>query len=543
MQHLSGLDSLFLHLESPEMPMHVGSLNVLDLPEGYSGDFYEDAKARVRERMHLADLFSRKLALMPFDLANPVWVDDDDVDLDYHVRHISLPKPGSNRQLQQYVARLHSSLLDRSRPLWEFFIIDGLKSGQVAMYAKVHHAGMDGQAGVAVGKAIFDLEPKGREVPPAPPKTGAHSYQPDMKTLAGAALRHSLRKTAQMVKGVPAIARALGQAAMPKGKDAARSGIKLFGPRTRLNVSVTNQRSFAGRTISLAETKQIGKALGASLNDVVMCTVSGALRRYLLAHDDLPHKSLIAAVPVSLRQAGDASANNQVSMLAQSLYSHLADPLDRLRAINQDSEANKAMLGKVKTAIPTDFPLPGAPWLISGLASMLARSGALVAAPPIANVVISNVPGSPVPIYFAGARMVCYYPVSIVVHSMALNVTVQSYAGRLDYGLIACRRAVPDLTDIGDYLLAEHQALLGLAMQAAEVATPAGGTAQRSDAKTAAAKKALIKKPVTKKSPSKVANKATDKVQTFPPLAAKRASAKAKPSARAKTPRKEKTAA
>ncbi len=140
MNHLSGLDAMFLHVESPEMPMHVGSLNVLDLPEGYAGDFFEDAKAHISSRMHLADLFTRKLALMPFDLSNPVWVDDEDIDIDHHIRHITLPKPGSNRQLQQYVARLHSSLLDRSRPLWELFVIDGLKSGQVAVYVKAHHA-------------------------------------------------------------------------------------------------------------------------------------------------------------------------------------------------------------------------------------------------------------------------------------------------------------------------------------------------------------------------------------------------------------------
>ena len=154
MKHLSGLDATFLHFETPEMPMHVGSLNVLELPKGYKGDFYEDAKAFMASRIHLADVFTRKLALMPFDLSNPVWVDDDDIDIDYHVRHITLPKPGTNRQLQQYVARLHSTLLDRSRPLWELFVIDGLKSGQVALYAKVHHAGIDGQGGVAVAIAL-----------------------------------------------------------------------------------------------------------------------------------------------------------------------------------------------------------------------------------------------------------------------------------------------------------------------------------------------------------------------------------------------------
>jgi diacylglycerol O-acyltransferase / wax synthase len=163
----------------------VGSLCVLDLPQGYaSDDFFEYAKQRIADRMHLADLFTRKLALIPFDLSNPVWVEDEDIDIDYHVRHVTLPKPGTNRLLQQYVARLHSSLLDRSRPLWEFFIIDGLKSGQVALYTKAHHAGMDGQAGIAVAQAIFDLEPSGRVVKPPRPKVRSHRYQLGMAELA-----------------------------------------------------------------------------------------------------------------------------------------------------------------------------------------------------------------------------------------------------------------------------------------------------------------------------------------------------------------------
>ncbi len=503
MNHLSGLDAMFLHLESPEMPMHIGSLNVIDLPPGYTGDFFEDAKARVAERMHLADLFTRKLALMPFDLSNPVWVEDEDIDLDYHVRHVTLPRPGSNRQLQQYVARLHSSLLDRSRPLWEFFVIDGLKNGQVALYVKAHHAGMDGQAGVAVAQAVFDLEPTGRVVKPPRPRVRRHQYQLGIAELGGAALRNTGQQLVKLVQTAPAMLRALRDVVVPeKDADGKRhwglpQNLKLFGPRTLLNVSITNQRAFAGRTIPLAEAKLIGKTLGGSLNDVVMATTAGALRRYLREHNNLPAKPLLAAVPVSLRSAGDASANNQVSMLTMTLATDVDDPLERLRTINEASGATKAMLGRVKTAIPTDFPLFGAPWLMSGLASIVSRSRLLNALPPLANVVISNVPGSPVPMYFAGARLVCYYPVSIVAHSMALNVTVQSYAGRLDYGLIACRRAVPDLNDLGDYLLAEHQTLLALAQAQAgrTVEAPAAAAAPAGSAKPAR-KPAAAKRPV-----------------------------------------------
>lgn len=466
MRHLSGLDAAFLHIESAEMPMHIGSLNVLDLPEGFDGDFYEEVKSHMAQRMHLAEVFTRKLALMPFDLSNPVWVEDEDIDLDYHIRHISLPKPGSNTQLQQYVARLHSSLLDRSRPLWEIFVIDGLKSGQVALYIKAHHAGLDGQAGVAVAQAVFDLGPEGRTIKPPRPKVRRHQYQLGVAELAGAALTNTVQQVIKLVQTAPAMVRAVRDVVLPEPDESGKRHLSLpkslnpFSPRTVLNVAITNQRSFAGRTVSLAETKMIGKTFGASLNDVVMCTTAGALRRYLKDHNDLPAKPLIAAVPVSLREAGDSSANNQVSFMTLTLASDIKDPVDRLRAIRAASEGKKAMMGRVKTAIPTDFPLFGAPWLISGIASLLGRSRLVNVVPPLANVLISNVPGSPVPLYFAGARLVCYYPVSIPAHSMALNVTVQSYAGRLDYGLIACRRAVPDIGDLGDYLLAEHQTLL-----------------------------------------------------------------------------------
>lgn len=503
MRHLSGLDATFLHVESPEMPMHIGSLNVVDLPVGFEGEFYDNVKRHMAQRMHLAEMFTRKLALMPFDLSNPVWVDDEDIDLDYHIRHITLPKPGSNHQLQQYVARLHSSLLDRSRPLWEIYVIDGLKSGQVALYIKAHHAGMDGQAGVAVAKAVFDLGPEGRTIKPPRPRVRRHQYQLGVAELAGAAVANTVRQVVSLVKTAPAMGRALVDVLLPTPDENGKRQLTLpktlnpLGPRTVLNVSITNQRSFAGRTISMAETKLIGKAFGASLNDVVMCTTAGALRQYLKDHNDLPDKSLVAAVPVSLREAGDASANNQVSMMTMTLATHIKDPVARLAAIRSASVAKKATMARVKTAIPTDFPLLGAPWLVSGVATLVGRSGLLNLFPPVANVLISNVPGSPVPLYFAGARLACYYPVSIPAHSMALNVTVQSYAGRLDYGLIACRRAVPDIGDLGDYLLAEHAVLLERAQahMAETAAVPLVATRAPAKRAAARAKSPAVAKP------------------------------------------------
>ena len=478
MNHLSGIDAAFLHLESPEMPMHVGSLHVLELPVGTSGDFFEDVKACLAERLHTADVFTRKLALMPFDLSNPVWVEDEDIDLEHHVRHITLPRPGSNTQLQQYVARLHSTLLDRSRPLWEFFVIDGLRSGEVALYIKVHHARLDGQAGVALGRAIFDTEPEGRRIKPPRAKLRRNDYQLGVAELLGAALSNTAQQVVKLVKTLPAIAGAAKSALLPaKDENGKRPwllprNLDFLAPRTSLNVAITNQRRFAARTVPLAEVKLIAKLAGVSLNDVVLGTVAGALRDYYLGHRELPAKPLKAAVPVSLRAAGDESANNQVSMVLMTLATDVADPLRRLKKIAQASTGTKAMMGQMKAAIPTDFPMLAAPWLMSGLASLYGRSRLANVLPPLANVAISNVPGIQQQLYFAGAKIVSYYPVSIPAHGMALNVTVQSYNGRLDYGLTACRRALPDIMELADALLAEHRKLLQ-AVQPAAVALPA----------------------------------------------------------------------
>lgn len=526
MKHLSGVDSAFLHLESPEMPMHIGSLNVLDLPEGYTGDFYEDTKAHIGQRMHLAELFTRKLVLMPLDLSNPVWVEDEDIDLDYHIRHITLPKPGSNRQLQQYVARLHSSLLDRSRPLWEFFVIDGLKSGQVALYSKVHHAGIDGQAGVAVAKAIFDLEASGRVIKPPRARARRHEYQLGIAELLGAAVRNTVNQSVGLVRSLPLIASSAKSVLIPaKGPNGKRDwslpkGFKLFAPRTSLNVAITNQRTFAGRTVPLAEGKFIAKALGVSLNDVVMATTAGALRTYLKDNNELPAKSLSAAVPVSLRQEGDDTSNNQVSMVSMSLATDVRDRFERIQKIRESSANTKQMMGRFKAAIPTDFPLPAAPWLMSAVASLFSRSRLANVMPPLANLVISNVAGIPVQLYFAGAKVVSYYPVSIPAHSMALNVTVQSYNGRLDYGLIACRRALPDVNQLADDLLAEHRMLLELAQarmpalvlaQSAPVphlAISKPVVDEQKPTKVAAAKTPATKAPPAKRSQRRTAQRA-----------------------------------
>lgn len=499
MKHLSGMDALFLHMESAEMPTHVGSLHVLQLPEGYDGDFFEEVKQYLTGRLHLATVFTRKLAFMPFDLSDPVWVEDEQLDLEHHIRHITLSKPGSNRQLQQAVARSHASLLDRSRPLWEVTIIDGLRSGEVALYAKVHHANVDGQAGIELVRSLFDDVPSGRVIPPAQPRLRRNQYQLGVAELAGAAIGNAGRQYVKLAKMLPDMLRA-GRSMLPVIGDGnlrnwrSLDPRKLLAPRTPLNVAITNQRSFAGRTVPLAEIKDMARQLDVSFNDVVMATVSGALRRYLKASGELPEKPLTAAAPVSLRAPGDDTANNQVSMLVVDLATDEADPLQRLQRINASSTQRKAAMNKFRSAIPMDFPIFAAPWLLSGMAAMYGRSRLANWMPPPANLVISNVTGIPAQLYFAGAKVLCYYPVSIPSHGMALNVTVTSYHDRLDYGLIACRRALPDLNDLGDHLLAEHRRLLELARKKAAAAAQDKGGDKPASQKHSAAAKAVASK-------------------------------------------------
>jgi WS/DGAT/MGAT family acyltransferase len=501
LQHLSAIDAAFLHLETAEMPMHVGSLHRYRLPEGYDGNWHDDVKAHMGRRLHLAPVFTRKLALMPFDLANPVWIEDDDIDLDYHVRHTVLPKPGTQAQLEALAARLHSSLLDRSRPLWEFYVIDGLADGTVGFYAKVHHAAIDGQAGVALGHAMLDVTPVPRTVKPPRVHRG-HEYQLGVAELLGAALSNTLRQVQMIGKLVLPLGKALlGRAreAIAERRLGSLGSLLKLAPRTPFNVSITNQRVFAGVSLPLAEAKALGKALGASVNDTVLWLCATALREYLRDSRELPEAPLTAGVPVSLREEGDTRMNNQVTMSLVELGTPIADPHERLAAIKASTASMKNQMGVFGDLIPTDFPSLGAPWLLSGLTSLYGRSG-LADRIRVANVTISNVPGAQVPLYLAGAKMLDYYPVSIVVHGVALNITVQSYMGQLCFGLIACRRAVPDVRDIADGLVRAFDAYRKLAPAAVEAPpaeTPAHPPvrAQRARRAAAAGADAAAKRP------------------------------------------------
>lgn len=549
MKQLSGLDASFLYLETAEMPMHVGSLNLYELPKDYRGDYLDDVRRHIAARLPLTPALRRKLAWMPLNLAAPAWVDDEP-DLDEHIVGITLPAGSGLAELEAQVGELHPVLLDRSRPLWKFFVFDGLAPGddgqrRYAIYTQLHHAAVDGQAAVALAQAILDLGPEPREIAVRPARE--RKGQLGMAEMLRGALANQLSQVVHLVKAIPSavgtisqvaaesaggavgdtvgalLARLKGQAT-GKGKSVSNLGL---APRTRLNVTVSDSRAFAAVSLPLAALNSTRRRHHASLNDAVLMICSGALRRLFARHGPLPRKSMVAAVPISLRAKGDTASNNQASMSFITLGTHIADPARRLAHVMAATASMKATLGNVKNLLPTDFPSLGVPWLMEGLTALYGRAGIADRIPPLANLTISNVPGPTVPLYLAGAKLLANYPTSIVIHGVALNVTVQTYNESLDIGIIACAQAMPEVDEFAAFVetaFLEFQAL-PVAEAVAPPPVPAKApAAKKSAAKKLATKKLVAKKPVAGRASGKRAvAQATGRPRAKPP-AARRAS-------------------
>lgn len=493
MKSLSGLDATFLYLETPETPMHVGSLNLYELPSGFKGSFHKALQAHIGKRMHLAPIFSRKLAFMPFDLGHPIWVEAETVDLNFHVRKVK-DKDLSVRAVEALCAKLHGQLIDRSQPLWEFYVFDSIKrpdgSRCAGFYSKIHHAALDGKGGTVLANAILDVSPVPREVAaPDPGRKGKTRADLKIGEMIGAVFSNSLAQYAKLAKSLPAAASSLGGAVArqsfagggDKGIRSLRpkSPIQL-APKTVFNAGITRDRVFATASIPFAECRAMSKAVGGSFNDIVLWICSTALRNYLLKHATLPKKPLIAAMPVSLREESNKELNNQASMSLVDLGTHLAHPLKRMNAIMASTAKVKEALVNLKSVLPTDYPSLLSPWLVGGAGRVAlkayGKSGIAERLPTLANLAISNVPGPQVPLYLAGARMLTFHPLSIVMHGLALNITIQTYAGSVDFGVIADKKAVPHVQDLANALVAAYEEALRLhapsQATAASVVTP-----------------------------------------------------------------------
>ncbi|CAN5473763.1 wax ester/triacylglycerol synthase family O-acyltransferase [soil metagenome] len=508
-------DAAFLLSESRATPMHVGGLQVFELPEGAGPDWLRQQYEQMLTRDDVSPLFRKRPYRSLRTGGQWAWRDDEQLDLEYHVRHSALPEPGRVRELLALGSRMHGSLLDRQRPLWEFVLIEGLQGNRFAVYTKVHHAMVDGVAALRLLERSLSTDPNAEVAPPWEYRPRRREPDPDAAhnpvDLAVETAVDVVRGGIDLVGLVPDLVRSARRA-----MDEDLAAFPFKAPSTMLNVHITGARRFAAQSWSFARVREAAKAAGCTVNDLVLAMCSGALRRYLVEHDGLPDESLTAMVPVSLR-LDDSDAGNAVGAVLTSLATSTPDPAERLSRIRES-------MGIAKDSLRGLTPL-----------QMLAVSAANMAPSPIVsmlgggegwrppfNITISNVPGPREPLYLNGARLQGVYPMSIPYHGQALNITITSYVDNLEFGLTGCRRRVPHLQRLLVHLedsLAELEAAVGsgghpvaparAAITAADpttLLTAAGArTAKKAPAKKAPAKKAPAKKAPAKKAPAKKA--------------------------------------
>lgn len=454
MKRLSGLDASFLYLETPEQLLHVCGVVVLDpetIPDGYT---FARMRAAIESRVRAVPEFRQMLRHVPLELDHPVWVDDEHFDIDRHVHRAALPAPGDAKDLGELCGHLAGIPLDRSRPLWEMWVIEGLQDGKVAVFTKMHHATVDGMSGMSLLAHLASLEPEMPELPEEPETLHAPG---DLELLGRALVRQAGRplKVASLL--LPSV-RALGGTVNRAAKGSAMAA-PLTAPRTSFNGTISGRRTVAFADLSLGDVKAVKNATGATVNDVVLAIVAGALRRYLQDGDELPEQSLLATVPVSVREDSAAPGANQVSAMFTRLGTDVADPVERLERIAENNRAAKEHQQAIPASALQDWAELAAPRTFATGVRLYSSLRLAERHPVVHNLVVSNVPGPPVPIYFVGGKVAGLYPLGPVFHGAGLNITVISSDGRLHVGLIACAEQMPRLWDLADDFPLELEAL------------------------------------------------------------------------------------
>ncbi|MEY1660648.1 WS/DGAT/MGAT family O-acyltransferase [Isoalcanivorax beigongshangi] len=446
MKPLSPLDQLFLWLERRQQPMHVAGLQLFSFPEDAGPKYISELAQSMREYNAPVGPFSQRLQSR---LGQNFWVEDTQFDIEHHFCHSALPKPGRIRELLTLVSAEHSNLLDRERPLWEVHLIEGIRGRRFALYSKVHHSVMDGISAMRLGTQALSDDPNQRDLPPvwaySPPKKERLSLSAN-PVVALSGLAKLTGGLSRQIATLPVLTRQLYQMSQKARRDP--DYVSIFqAPQSMINQRITGSRRFAAQSYATERFRAIGKAFGCTLNDVVLAVCGSALRDYLISQNALPDKPLIAMVPVNLRQ-DDSTGGNQIAMILANLGTHIADPANRLRVIKASVEDSKA---RYKQMSPEE--------ILNLTALMMAPTGLnlLTGLAPewrAFNVIISNVPGPTKPLYWNGARLEGMYPVSIALNQIALNITLTSYIDHLEFGLVACRRTLPSMQRLLDYL--EH---------------------------------------------------------------------------------------
>ena len=451
MQQLSAQDASFVYLETPHTPMHIGSVGIYD-PSTAPGGFvrFKDILRFIEQRLPGARSFRQRLVRVPFDLDHPYWIEDPEFDIEFHVRHIALPKPGDWRQLCIQVARLHSRPMDLTKPLWEFTVvegldnIDGLPPGCFALVSKVHHAAIDGMSGVEMSAAVHDLD--ANMTPPEKPDGWRADNMPKVAELLTRSYFNSLIQPMRVMetigRSLPGMAKLTAQ--VGKGDVSIRNARP--APKTRFNGKVSAHRAWDAVPFKLSDIRAIKEQVdGATVNDVILAIVGGGLRTYLKDEGDLPKDTLTAMAPISVRGEGEKAAlGNLVSAMVVGLGTQIEDPLERLRFVHDEAVNSKAMTNAVGARTLSDYSqlMPSA---LAGIAARLyTRVGAANAHAPVFNCVVTNVPGSRVPLYFCGARMVAMYGTGPVFDGMGLINTIYSYGPTVAISFTASRDAMPD---------------------------------------------------------------------------------------------------
>lgn len=449
MQRLSGLDASFLYLETAAQPLHVCSILELDtstVPGGYTFDRLRD---ELTMRIKAMPEFREKLADSRLNLDHPVWVDDPDFDVQRHLHRIGLPAPGGRTELSEICGHIASLPLDRSRPLWEMWVIENVAGtdahagGRLALLTKVHHAAVDGVTGANLMSTLCTTEP---DAPPPDPVDGPGSAT-ELEIAVNGAFRFVTRPL-KLVNVLPSTVSTVLDTARRATKGLTMAA-PFAAPKTAFNANVTAHRNISFAEMDLDDIKTVKDHFGVKVNDVVMALVSGVLRRFLLDRDELPESSLVAMIPVSVHDKSDRPGRNQVSGMFSSLHTNIEDPVERLKAIAEANSVAKQHSSAIGATLLQDWTQFAAP-AVFGVAMRVYARSKLSAAAPVHNLVVSNVPGPQIPLYLLGCEVKAMYPLGPIFHGSGLNITVMSLCGKLDVGIISCPELLPDLWEMAD---------------------------------------------------------------------------------------------
>jgi len=445
---INALDASWLAVDSDDTPMHVGNLQILSLPKNASATFLRDDVERMKATGDVVSPWNKKLAKPSLlgRLLSPSWVVDKDIDLDYHVRHSALPKPGGERELGVLISRLHSNRMDFKRPLWECHVIEGLENNRFAIYTKIHHSLIDGVSGVRLLQRTLSESPDTMDMRPpwsiGPSRKPKSSTENSVPTLQGAAVQ-AIDAIKEQASNTPQLFSALTKLVTSAVQVRDELTAPFVGPVSVINTRVQPARRFATQQYSLSNMKKIASAADASLNDIVLYLCGTSLRHFLLEKGELPDQPLTAGIPVNIRPADDDGTGTAISFMIASLATNEPDPMKRLETIKESTKIAKEHLQSLPRNSLTQYTmLMMAPYSLQLLTGLGGRMR------PAFNITISNVPGPNNTLYYNGCKLEAMYPISLIAHGGALNITCLSYDGSLNFGYTGCRDSLPSMQNL-----------------------------------------------------------------------------------------------